>query len=84
MQHQHSDSKGADYIDVDEVALLTGMSRSWLQHVRPIGEGPPFYRMGKKRILYRRDEVENWVASRQVSTAPSRKNEKSNDPAAAP
>ena len=39
--------------------------RRTLQRWRTTGEGPSFIRAGARRILYRREAVEAWAASRE-------------------
>jgi len=35
---------------------------------RASGDGPPFIRLGKRRILYRRADVEAWLANRTFAS----------------
>jgi hypothetical protein len=35
---------------------------------RSSGDGPPFIRLGKRRILYRRADVEAWLARRTFAS----------------
>jgi hypothetical protein len=46
----------------------TPRSRGWYQHARLNGEGPPYYRLGK-RIVYRWSEVQAWLDRQLVSSA---------------
>jgi hypothetical protein len=34
------------------------------QRWRAEGEGPPFVRLGRRRVIYRRSDVEKWLAER--------------------
>ena len=45
----------ADYLD---------LSRRTLQRFRTTGDGPPFVRLGPRRIAYRVADVEAWAAAR--------------------
>lgn len=53
-----------EYItDPQLCALLHVEDRTSLRW-RTDGNGPPFIRVGKRRILYRRTDVEAWLAAR--------------------
>lgn len=47
-----------------EAARLLGHSARTLQKWRLEGNGPPFLRMGKRSVRYRRTELENWLVTR--------------------
>jgi prophage regulatory protein len=54
------------------VEFLTDAQFAALMHVddrttlrwRTVGDGPPFVRVGPRRILYRRTDVDAWLAAR--------------------
>jgi len=56
---------GAQFISDVEVARRTSIQRPTLQAWRAKGEGPPFFRVGR-RVLYDWVQVEAWIRSRQV------------------
>jgi len=58
-------SSSAVFAGVREVARRTGLSKSWLEHARARGEGPPAYRVGG-RVLYDLAEVDSWVRAQRV------------------
>jgi hypothetical protein len=38
------------------------------QRWRASGDGPPFVRLGKRRVVYRRSDVEAWLRARTFNT----------------
>lgn len=46
-----------------EVEQVYGLTTSYLRKQRHQGGGVPFYKAGKT-VLYRRDDVESWLADR--------------------
>jgi predicted DNA-binding transcriptional regulator AlpA len=49
----------------DEAARYLGMSRAWLkksrtQRFRTAMDAPPFIRCGERRIVYRRNDLDEW------------------------
>jgi predicted DNA-binding transcriptional regulator AlpA len=53
------------FLDEKSLALLLCIPRRTLQRWRVTGDGPPFVRAGLRRIIYRREAVEAWAASRE-------------------
>jgi predicted DNA-binding transcriptional regulator AlpA len=51
------------YVDEQELARLTTLSRTTLQTLRSKGGGPPFAKLGH-RIVYRLADVERWIQER--------------------
>lgn len=51
------------YLTAKETAQLLNTSPGVLANwrYRGGGEGPPYYRVGKKKILYSVEEVEAWI-----------------------
>jgi predicted DNA-binding transcriptional regulator AlpA len=58
------------YIDEQELARRTTLSRTTLQTMRRKGGGPPFAKLGH-RIVYRLADVERWIADRTQTRAAS-------------
>jgi len=48
-----------------EVAALVGVSVHCLTHWRQIGAGPPFIRIGSRRIAYDMGDLATWLGSRR-------------------
>lgn len=53
-----------EYIDEDEPYERFLIPPRTAQRWRASGDGPPFVRLGKRRIIYRTSDVENWLATR--------------------
>lgn len=55
-----------EYLSTKQVAELTGLSVSYFEVGRSMGaiDRPPFSRIGR-RVVYRRSDVEAWIASRK-------------------
>lgn len=48
------------YVDDRDLARLTPISRAHWQAMRPKGEGPPWYRVGR-RVVYLWEDVDAWM-----------------------
>lgn len=51
-----------DYLDATEAAELVRRPASTLAYWRHRGEGPNYAKIGR-RVLYRREDVEAWLAA---------------------
>lgn len=58
------DALGIPSITERQLAELLNVDPATLWRWRQRGEAPPSYKLGRRR-LYRRDEIERWVASRR-------------------
>lgn len=59
-----SENLSAEFLtDAQLCALLHVDSRTTLRW-RTDGDGPLFIRVGQRRVLYSRNDVDNWLASR--------------------
>lgn len=54
-------------LDQREAASVLRISQRTLERLRVSGNGPPFCKLGR-RVLYRRSDTENWIASRVVNS----------------
>jgi hypothetical protein len=70
-----------EYLDEDALAERYLIPPRTAQRWRTSGGGPPFVRLGKRRVLYRVADVEAWLAAR---TYASRADELSRSPVAVP
>lgn len=50
-----------EYLTNDEAAVVLRRPASTLAYWRHMGEGPPYAKVGK-RVLYRRIDIEEWLA----------------------
>lgn len=53
-----------DWLTPDQVATWLGMSVDSLSQLRYRGRGPRFSKPTARRVLYRRDDVTDWLNSR--------------------
>jgi len=51
-----------------ELANFLGVSLATLERWRRHGEGPPFIRIGRRRIAYRPSAVRRWVEAQERSS----------------
>ena len=49
------------FLDERALSATTGLSRRTLQRSRVSGDGPPFTRLGPRRVLYRAEDVAAWA-----------------------
>jgi hypothetical protein len=56
------------YLDTAAAATFLDLSPSFLRRLRDRGEGPSFYRVGR-RVLYARDDLTAWVSRHRVELA---------------
>lgn len=51
-------------VDDRGAAKYVGVTRATLRLWRANGEGPPFFKAGKRLVRYRRVDLDNWIAAR--------------------
>ena len=51
-----------------EAAAYLTLSIAMLVRMRVKGEGPPFAKLGKRVVLYDRDELDQWVSDNQCQS----------------
>jgi predicted DNA-binding transcriptional regulator AlpA len=56
-----------EYLSVPETAEFLGVSQSWLNQARLIGNGPTYLKVGR-RVLYARADIVSWIESRKFSS----------------
>jgi predicted DNA-binding transcriptional regulator AlpA len=61
-----SKSTDSRFLNEKQVAKLAGMSASWLQKLRMLGEGPSFYKLGKA-VRYAESDVLLWLESQRAA-----------------
>ena len=67
----HSDSfeqKDAILLTPSEAATYLRASKSYLDKLRVYGGGPRFLRFGKRKILYRKSDLDLWAAQRSFGS----------------
>jgi len=59
------DDFSSEYLKTPEAAAYTRMSVPVLERKRLLGDGPPYAKIGKS-VIYRRADLDAWIASRLV------------------
>jgi hypothetical protein len=54
----------AEYIDEDGLNVRYLIPPRTAQRWRATGDGPPFVRLGRRRVVYRVADIERWLAAR--------------------
>ena len=57
-------SIGDGFLATKQVATYTGLSTSFFEKGRVYGYGPPYHRV-RGRVLYRKSDVERWLADQR-------------------
>lgn len=57
-----------DLLDTVEMAADLHCSKSYLDKLRCYGGGPPYIRLGPRKILYRRGDGRSWAAARRFDS----------------
>jgi predicted DNA-binding transcriptional regulator AlpA len=52
------------FLNTPQAAQRLGLSSATLEHWRMARKGPPFIRMGFRKIFYRTADLEKWIESR--------------------
>jgi hypothetical protein len=62
-------SPHSDWVDDRELARRTPIKRATWQKWRRTGDGPPYYKISGRRVLYKWREVNTWLGSDRVGGA---------------
>ncbi|HVC53720.1 MAG TPA: helix-turn-helix domain-containing protein [Stellaceae bacterium] len=54
-----------ELLSTSDVAELLSVSGQWLEIGRSKGYGPPFIKLGPRRVRYRRQDLIEWLAGRR-------------------
>ena len=72
------------YVDTDDAAAMSGMSVDWLEKLRLSGNGPPYIKPSRKKVLYKVAELVDWLDShRRTSTTDGPRGRRPTSPTAA-
>lgn len=61
-------AKIADLMTVRDVSQFTGVPEPTLRYWRHVDQGPPSFKVGARRVMYRREDVEAWLAASYATT----------------
>ncbi|MBB4856272.1 putative DNA-binding transcriptional regulator AlpA [Mycobacteroides chelonae] len=56
-----------EIIATQEVSAMTGLPKGTLRYFRSTNQGPASFTLGR-RVVYRRAEVERWIAEQEQAT----------------
>jgi hypothetical protein len=62
---ENSPDNSREFWRTEELARRLRVSDRWLELLRRRHEGPAFIRLTRKRVVYRREDVEEWLAARR-------------------
>lgn len=57
----------SEYMSTPEVSEEIGINPGTLRYWRSTNQGPPSFTLGK-RVVYRRSELEKWIAEQEQAT----------------
>jgi len=69
-------------LDTRTSGVYVGLSEHTLEKLRCIGGGPPYYKLGRKRVVYDPADLDDWMRSKRC-TSTSSANSLTNQPAPA-
>jgi excisionase family DNA binding protein len=64
-------SRDPELLTITEAAELVRAPVATLRYWRHLGTGPRSFRLGR-RVLYRRDDLRNWIAQQRAKTLDGR------------
>jgi excisionase family DNA binding protein len=65
---QSHDEGDERFLTTPEAASYLRVSKSYLDKLRVYGGGPKFLRFGKRKILYRKSDLDLWAAERRFGS----------------
>ena len=54
------------YCTTERAAEILGVSTSWLEKLRVRGDGPPYYKVSPRRVLYGIADLTVWMEEHRV------------------
>jgi prophage regulatory protein len=75
----------SDVLTTEETSWLTHVKEGTLRYWRATNQGPPWFRLGPRKIAYRRSEVEAWMQKQyNASSVDPEANREQPEPRATP
>jgi excisionase family DNA binding protein len=62
------ETAGSPFLTVPEAADYLRVSKNYLDKLRVTGGGPMFFRLGRKKVVYRRDDLSTWISARRFGS----------------
>ena len=57
-----------DILDAADLEILTGVPKGTWRYWASIGQAPPSFKLGRRRV-WRRADVETWIAAQEAASA---------------
>lgn len=61
------DHRGDHLLSRDDIEAEYRLTRRWLELAALRGDGPPFFRISRRLVRYRRADFERWLANCQCT-----------------
>ena len=58
------DEVNSPHLTVPQAAEYLRVSKNYLDKLRVSGRGPAFVRLGRRKVLYRKSDLDEWVGER--------------------
>lgn len=57
-----------EFLPTSEAAVILGMPEATLRYWRHLGTGPKSFKLGPRRVVYRREHLLTWIADQEQAT----------------
>jgi predicted DNA-binding transcriptional regulator AlpA len=62
--------KSLDLVTTEELAAMCGVAPNTCRYWRHVHQGPKFFKVGGKRVFYKRADVEEWIEDQYRAANP--------------
>lgn len=60
-------ARAAQVLRQPEVTRITGLSRSTIYRLMPVGKFPKGFKLGERAVGWRAETIETWIAEREAA-----------------
>ncbi len=78
--HEDVAQQMREFLSTKEVSEMTGVAPGTLRYWRHLGIGPASWTLGRKRVVYKRADLDRWLAEQEATTVRGDLAEASPDP----
>jgi len=64
LESDSQETTNSPYLVVEQAADHLRVSKNYLDKLRVSGKGPRFVRLGRRKVLYRKSDLDKWVEER--------------------
>lgn len=64
LESDSQETTNSPYLVVEQAADYLRVSKNYLDKLRVSGKGPRFVRLGRRKVLYRKSDLDKWVEER--------------------